>query len=220
VLRFSPTVRDPAQKQRIAMELGIAPTAPIIGFVGRLTRDKGIRELITAFSHLRRNWPNLRLLLIGDLEDDDLVEPIIRQQLETDPGIVHVGWVADTAPYYALMDLLALPTYREGFPYTPLEAQACGVPVVTTTATGAVDSIVDGVTGFHVPVGNWEALAVRIDELLRDPELRSRMGQSGRERIVQEFRHEVVGRALVEEYERLLRSKVGHQIQGNAESAL
>jgi glycosyltransferase involved in cell wall biosynthesis len=110
------------------------------------------------------------------------------------------------------MDILALPSYREGLGYAPLEAQACGIPVVTTTATGAVDSVVEGVTGFHVPVGNWEVLADRIDQLLCDPELRSRMGQRGREWIVREFRHEVVGQALIEEYERLLRARVGYQI--------
>lgn len=219
VQRFSPEVRDSAQKDYLAKSLGISPAAPVIGFVGRLTRDKGIREIITAFSQLRRKWPGLRLLLVGDFEDGDPVPPIIRQQMETDPGIVHVGFVSDTAPYYALMDVFVLPSYREGLGYTSLEAQACGVPVVTTTATGAVDSVVDGVTGFRVPVGNWEALAARIDQLLCDPDLRSRMGQRGRERVVREFRHQVVGQALVEEYERLLRGKVGHHIQGHAESA-
>lgn len=99
------------------------------------------------------------------------------------------------------------------FRYTPLEAQACGVPVVTTTATGAVGSVVDGVTGFHVAVGNWEALAARIDQLLCDPELRSHMGQRGREQVVLEFRHELVGQALLEGYDRLLRGKVGFHIQ-------
>ena len=218
VERFSPEVRDPAQKQYLAKSLGISPAAPVIGFVGRLTRDKGIQELVKAFSQLRQSRSTLRLLLVGDFEDGDPVAPRIRQQIESDPCIIHTGFVSDTAPYYALMDVLVLPSYREGFPYTPLEAEACGVPVVTTTATGAVDSVVDGVTGFHVPVGNWEELAARIDQLLCDPELRSRMGQRGRERVVREFRREVVGQALVEEYERLLPCKVGHHIQGHPES--
>jgi glycosyltransferase involved in cell wall biosynthesis len=219
VQRFSPELGKPAQKEHLAKSLGISRGVPVIGFVGRLTRDKGIRELITAFSQLRRKWPSLRLLLVGDLEDGDPVEPIVRQQMETDPGIIRAGFVADTAPYYALMDVLVLPTYREGLGYTPLEAQACGIPVVTTTATGAVDSVVDGVTGFHVPVGNCEALAARIDQLLSDPELRSRMGQRGRERVVQEFRQEVAGQALIEEYESLLQVRVGHQIRRHSESA-
>jgi glycosyltransferase involved in cell wall biosynthesis len=218
VKRFSPDVIQAAQKEELAQRLGISADAPVIGFVGRLTRDKGIRELLTAFSQLRVKWPALRLLLVGDLEDGDPLEAIVWQQMETDSGIVRVGFVTDTTPYYALMDVLALPTYREGLGYVPLEAQACGIPVVTTSATGAVDSVVDGVTGFQVPVGNCEALADRIDQLLSDPELRSRMGQRGRERVVREFRYEVVGRALIEEYDRLLRARVGRSIRAHSQS--
>ena len=213
VQRFSPEVRDSLTKQHLAESLALLPAAPVIGFVGRLTRDKGIHELFAAFSQLLRKWPDLRLLLVGGFEDGDPVAPNIRRQMESHPGIVRAGWVANTAPYFALMDVFVLPSYREGFPYAPLEAQACGVPVVTTTATGAVDSVVDGETGFLVPAGNWKALAARIDDLLCDPELRSRMGQKGREQVVREFRREVVERALLEEYERLFRSRVGRRIQ-------
>jgi glycosyltransferase involved in cell wall biosynthesis len=213
VERFSPNVIQPAQKEDLAKSLGISADAPVIGFIGRLTRDKGIRELLAAFSQVRVKWPRLRLLLVGDLEDGDPPEAIVRQQMETDPGIVRVGFVTETTPYYALMDVLVLPTYREGLGYVPLEAQACGIPVVTTSATGAIDSVVEGVTGFHVPVGNCEVLADRISQLLSDPELRSQMGQRGRERVIREFRHDVVGRALTEEYDRLLRARVGRRIQ-------
>lgn len=209
VRRFSPEIRDSVTKRQLAQSLAIPPGAPVVGFVGRLTRDKGIPELFTAFSHLRRKWPSLRLLLVGDFEDGDPVAPSIRQQIETDPNVVRAGFVADTAPYFALMDLFVLPSHREGFPLTPLEAQACEVSVVTTTATGAMDSVVDGETGFLVPAGDWEALAARIHELLRDSELRSRMGRKGRERVVREFRREVVERDLLEEYERLFRSRAG-----------
>jgi glycosyltransferase involved in cell wall biosynthesis len=213
VERFSPKVRDSAQEDHLAETLGIPRGAPVVGFVGRFTRDKGIQELIKAFSQLRRSWPTLRLLLVGDFEDGDPVRPHIRQEIESHPCIIRTGFVSDTATYYRLMDLLVLPSYREGFPSAPLEAQACGLPVVTTTATGAIDSIVDGVTGFHVPVGNYQALATRIDQLLRYPELRSRMGQTGREWVVQCFRQEVVGQAWIEEYRRLLRGKGAQHIR-------
>jgi glycosyltransferase involved in cell wall biosynthesis len=216
VERFSPEATQPAQLEDLAKSLGLSAEAPVIGFVGRLTRDKGIQELLTAFSQLRVKWPHLRLLLVGDLEDGDPIEAIVRHQMETDPGIIRVSFVTETTPYYALMDVLVLPTYREGLGYVPLEAQACGIPVVTTSATGAVDSIVEGVTGFHVPVGDYDALADRINQLLSDPELRARMGQRGRERVVREFRRELVGRALIEEYDRLLRARVGNPIQAHS----
>jgi glycosyltransferase involved in cell wall biosynthesis len=207
VVRFSPTVRKSPEKYLLAERLGIPHGVPVIGFVGRFTRDKGIGELIAAFSRLRQHWPGLRLLLVGEFEDGDPVPADIRSKIEVDPNIVHAGVVVDTAPYYGLMDVLVLPTYREGAPYVPLEAQACGVPVVTTTATGAIDSVVDGLTGFLVPVGSADALTARIDELLQDLKLRSRMGQAGRDRVMREFRQEIVSCALVKEYRRLLQSQ-------------
>lgn len=218
VQRFSPMVCDPARKNYMAHTLGIPPDVPIIGFVGRFTHDKGIEELIKAYSQLRRSWPRLHLLLVGCFEEGDPVAPSARQQIETDTHIVVTGFVADVAPFYGLMDVLVLPSHREGFPVAPLEAQACGLPVVTTTATGAVDSVVDAITGFHVPVGDSRALATRIGQLLRDPDFRMRMGRRGRERVVQQFRQEVVGQARIEEYEHLLQIKVGHQLTDYAKS--
>jgi lipopolysaccharide/colanic/teichoic acid biosynthesis glycosyltransferase len=97
-----------------------------------------------------------------------------------------------------------LPTYREGLPGVPLEAAAAAKPVVTTNATGAVDSVVDGVTGFIVPVGDTRALAAALDKLLRNPELRIEMGLAGQERVKREFRHEVVLDRWVSEYKRAL----------------
>lgn len=208
VERFSPGALDPVKKQQLADSLGISLSAPLLGFVGRLTRDKGVRELVKAYSMLREKWPKLCLLLVGDYEDGDPVEPVIRQQIDSDPGIIRAGFVADTVPYYSLMSILVLPTYREGIGYAPLEAQACGVPVVTTTATGAIDAIVNGETGFAVPVANVEFLATRIDQLLGDPELQARMGEKGRDRIVREFRNEIVEHALLEEYEKLIAANV------------
>jgi glycosyltransferase involved in cell wall biosynthesis len=207
VVRFSPDVRKSPEKDRLAERLGIPHGVPVIGFVGRFSRDKGIGELIVAFSLLRQHWPSLRLLLVGEFEDGDPVPAHIRSKIEINPNIIRAGFVFDTAPYYGLMDVLVLPTYREGAPYVPLEAQACGVPVVTTTATGAIDSVVDGLTGFLVPVGSADSLAARIDELLQDLKLRSRMGQAGRDRVMREFRQEVVSCALVEEYCRLLQTQ-------------
>ena len=106
--------------------------------------------------------------------------------------------------------MLALPTYREGFPGVPLEAQASGIPVVTTRATGAVDSIVDGVTGFLVPVGDTDTLTNAIGKLLSDSGLRQRMGKAGRERMERDFHPEFIWGALVRLYHDLVEEKLGH----------
>ena len=156
--RFFPRDPDSSETQTLSRQLRIPAGAPVVGFVGRLVKDKGIRQLVEAFKQLRKTFPELRLLLLGDFEDGDLVEPEIHRFIESTAAVIRTGFVSDTTPYYALMNVLALPTYREGFPQVPLEAQANGVPVVTTTATGAIDSVIDGVTGFSVPVGDSGAL--------------------------------------------------------------
>jgi lipopolysaccharide/colanic/teichoic acid biosynthesis glycosyltransferase/glycosyltransferase involved in cell wall biosynthesis len=207
--RFSPANRDSAETARLRTRLGIPADAPVLGFVGRFVKDKGIRQLVESFQRLRVAYPSLRLLLVGDFEQGDPVEPEVRRYIESEGAIVRPGFVSDTAPYYGLIDVLALPTFREGFPGVPLEAQASGVPVVTTTATGAVDSIVDGVTGFLVPVGAVEALTNALGKLLADPTLRERMGKAGRAHMERDFRPEILWDAVVHLYRDLIEEQSG-----------
>jgi len=207
--RFYPGRRDSADSRALRMSLGIPSGVPVIGFVGRFVRDKGMHNLVEAFGILREHYPDLRLLLVGDFEEGDCVEPEVRRFIESDPAIVRPGFVNDTAPYYALMDVLVLPTFREGFPGVPLEAQASAVPVVTTTATGAVDSVVDGTTGILVPVGDSDTLAKAIARLLADPELRTCMGLAGRERMERDFHPQVVWDALTKLYRQLMSQNIG-----------
>jgi lipopolysaccharide/colanic/teichoic acid biosynthesis glycosyltransferase/glycosyltransferase involved in cell wall biosynthesis len=211
--RFSPAGRQLDDTACLLQRLGIPPDAPVIGFAGRFVKDKGIRELTAAFRLLHEKHPGLRLLLVGDFEQGDPVEPETRLFIESSAAIIRTGFVADAAPYYRLMDVLALPTYREGFPAVPLEAQASGVPVVTTTATGAVDSVVDGVTGFLVPVGDAAALAMALGKLLHDSELRDRMGQAARLRMEHDFSRAAIERAQVRMYQHLLRESTLGQDQ-------
>jgi lipopolysaccharide/colanic/teichoic acid biosynthesis glycosyltransferase/glycosyltransferase involved in cell wall biosynthesis len=209
--RFSAANRNSPEIETLRSKLGIPPGVPVVGFVGRLVKDKGIRELAEAFQQLRAKYPQLHLLLVGDFEPGDPVEPVVRRYIESETAIIRPGFVSDSAPYYLLMDVLALPTYREGFPGAPLEAQASGIPVVTTTATGAVDSIIDGVTGFVVPVGDSNALSESVAKLLAGPELRARMGQAGRERTERDFQPEVIWDALIHLYRQLIEEKLGPQ---------
>jgi glycosyltransferase involved in cell wall biosynthesis len=202
--RFTPRRQGSTETHALRQELGLTGKESVIGFVGRFVKDKGIRELVEAFRELGTTRSNLRLLLVGDFESGDPVEPEVRKYIESASTILRPGFVENTAPYYALMDVFVLPTYREGFPGVPLEAQASGVPVVTTTATGAIESVVDGVTGVLVPVGDSKALAKAIDELLAEPALRQRMGQAGRARTEREFRQDVIWDALIRHYQALL----------------
>jgi len=202
--RFTPKNRATEEVAQLRRNLGLSGNETVIGFVGRFVKDKGIRELVEAFRELGASRPNLRLLLVGDFENGDPVEPGIRHYIESMPTILKPGFVADTAPYYALMDVFVLPTYREGFPGVPLEAQASEVPVVTTDATGAVDSVQHGVTGLIVRLKDAKALTVAIDTLLREPEMRVEMGSAGRKWMERDFRPEVVWRAHANMYREML----------------
>jgi glycosyltransferase involved in cell wall biosynthesis len=186
--QFAPYDTGSFEVEDLRSRLGIPAGAPVVGFVGRFVKDKGVRQLLEAFEQLRWTNPELRLLMVGDFEDGDPVKPELRAYMESTAAIIWPGFIADTAPYFKLMDVFVLPTHREGFGQVSAEAQATGVPVVTTTATGAVDSVIDGVTGIIVPVGDSDALAGAIGKLLGDSALRSAMGRAGREWMERDFR--------------------------------
>lgn len=187
--------------------LSIPPLAPVIGFVGRLTRDKGIVDLHAAFTRLLDEFPDLRLVLIGWPEDGDPVPPAVWQSLERHPQIIRTGAIKDPSLYYGLFDVFVFPSYREGFPNVPMEAAAAGVPVVGYRATGTLDAVQDGVTGTLVPLQDSAALAAATANYLRNPWLRRRHGEAGRSRVLRDFRREDLWQALSDLYAHWLRER-------------
>ena len=169
-------------------QLGISRHVPVVGFVGRLTRDKGVPELIEAFDEVLRKIPSARLLLVGwfDKSEDALSEKL-RQRIESDLRIICTGFVADTAPYYRAMDLMVLPTWREGFPNVVLEAAATGIPVITTLSTGSRDAVVPEVTGLLIPAGYPQAISEAVLQLIDSPNRRLCMGRAAREWVIERF---------------------------------
>ena len=182
----------------------IPPDALVIGFVGRFVRDKGIAELADAWGWLREREPRLRLLLVGSFEDEHPLPARLVARLRADPRVHFVGWQEDPSRFYAAMDVVALPTYREGLPYVPLEAAAMAIPVVATRVPGCVDAVQDGITGTLVAPGDGVALAEALYRYLSDPGLRASHGEAGRRRVLARFRREMVCDALADEYRELL----------------
>lgn len=205
--RFNPARFGEEAKRTLRGALHIPEKATVIGYVGRIVHDKGMQELAEAWTQLRERYPDLYLLLVGDHEPQDPISDTVRRLFSNDPRVILTGWVSDTAPYYALMDVLVLPSYREGFPNTPLEASAMCVPVVATRIPGCVDAVVEGLTGVLVPVRDAQALAEAIDRYICQPDLRIQHGRAGRERVLREFRQEVLWQALYEHYQSLMQEK-------------
>ena len=192
---------------KLREDLGIPAGAPVVGFVGRLTRDKGVAELVRAFAKLCKTFRESRLLLVGDYEDGDPVPAETRREIEANPKIIRTGFIPEAAAYIQLMNVLALPTYREGFPNVILEAHAAGKPVVATRATGVTDAIIDGVNGILVPIGDFEKLAAALARVLNEKYLAEQMARSGRDRALRGFQPNVVWSALLSAYVDLLKEK-------------
>ena len=179
---FSPGPSD------VREQLGIPRDAPVVGFVGRLTRDKGLPELMQAFDLILRAEPSARLLLVGWFDAaEDALGQALKEHILRHPHTYCTGFVRDTAPYYRAMDMMVLPTWREGFPNVVLEAAATGIPVVTTECTGARDSVVPEVTGLLIPPGYPDAICEAVLKLIRDSGLRRRMGHAARAWVLEHY---------------------------------
>ncbi len=202
--RFHPAKGAGPDRAAMRARLGIPATALVVGFVGRLVRDKGIVELSDAWQHVRAQVPAAHLLLVGPFEPQDPVPSATVAALHQDPRVHLAGAADDAAPAYRAMDLVVLPTYREGFPNVPLEAAAMELPVVATRIPGCVDAVQAGVTGTLVPPYDAVALADAIERYLGEPALRRDHGRAGRARVLRDFRPEAIWAALYEEYAHLL----------------
>jgi glycosyltransferase involved in cell wall biosynthesis len=192
----------------------------VIGFLGRIVRDKGLIELAQAWQILRKEYENIHLLIVGQFEPQDPLPAGTEASLKSDPTIHFAGFVDKVVDLYQAMDILVLPTYREGFPVVPLEAAAMELPVVATCIPGCVEAVENGVTGVLVPPYDAMALAGAMRTYINNPDLRIHHGQSGRDRVIRNFQPELIWEATYEEYRRLLQSKnigspwiIDHEVQ-------
>ena len=205
--RFISTAARCQEAQLIRQSMGIPAGAPVLGFVGRLTRDKGVAELLAVFQALSRNQPDLHLLLVGGFEDGDPVSARLRDEIWSNPRVHITGFVNDTAAYYSAFDLLVFPSHREGLPNVPLEAAASGRPTAGFAATGTVDAVLNGQTGTLVSVGDVKGLTDAVQRYLSDPLLLARHGKEAQQRVDTEFRREVIWQSLADLYIGELRAR-------------
>jgi glycosyltransferase involved in cell wall biosynthesis len=198
--RFVPGAEQFEAARDLRASLDIPSESPVIGFVGRIVRDKGVPELVRAWTSVRTLFPEAHLLVAGTFEPQDPVPADVEHVLKSDPRIHLLGHFNSMAEALAAMDVVVLPSFREGFPQVPLEAAAMERPVVATRATGCVDAVLHNVTGTLVKVGDVEELASAIRRYLADPSLRQAHGRAARLRVLRDFRPENLCRALEDQY--------------------
>lgn len=204
VARFQATPEIAAAKEALREQYNIHKEHTILGFVGRLTRDKGVNELVAAFKLLSLENERLRLLIVGDYEDDDPVEESVKWEIDNNPKIIKTGFLPDPVAYYHLMDIFVFLTKREGFGNVSIEAALCGLPVIASDVTGARNTIVDEKTGLLVDPKNLQEIIETIHKLIASDSLRARFGEAGREWASAHFSNEVLWKELDSFYKNCL----------------
>lgn len=201
VERFCSDRVDRVRVDEMKNNLGIEKGDFIIGFTGRLVKDKGIIELVRAYKNLRNEYNNVKLMLVGMLEIRDALPEDVVKTITDDDGIISTGYVefSSIEYYYAMMDVFVLPSYREGFPTSVLEASSMSIPVITTRVTGCCDSIIDGVTGLFVGHDEHELMDALLS-LYKDPSLRGQMGKAGREFVAENFEQSIIWKEIEKLY--------------------
>ena len=203
--RFNPLRFSEAARAQQRADLGIPLDAGVVLFVGRITVDKGVRELLAAFCKLKEAGNTAHLVCVGPFDVERGGRGgISRDEIGNIPDTHVVGYTEMPEAFMVMADILCLPSYREGFGTVVIEAAAMGVPTVGTNIYGLSDAVLHGKTGVLVPVRNAAALAGALAELLEEKELCAAMGRAARVRVESLFTSQMVTGHLIEEYHRLL----------------
>lgn len=207
--RFAPDLRRLRDAMRA--ELGLPPGVPVIGMVGRLVAEKGVREFLAAAEMLAADFPQVHFLLVGERLESDHADPV-------DDALAHAcrrlgarlvlpGMRKDIPDLMGAMDVFCLPSYREGMPRTIIEAMMSGLPVVATDIRGSREEVVAGETGVLVPICDPKALAAAFASLLEAPTEARAMGEAGRRRALQLYDERKVVALQIDTIQRFARQK-------------
>ncbi len=198
---FNPELYSFENNQDLKAKLGIEQNDFVFVFVGRLVKDKGINELIAAFSKLQSQHKNIKLLLVGDYETD--LDPLSSETLDeitSNSAIISTGFEYDVRPYFAISNALVFPTYREGFPNVVMQAGAMNLPCIVTDINGCNEIIIEDKNGIIIPVKDESAIFEAMKSFISDSEKLQEMKENARQLIVSRYEQKIVWKAIFDEY--------------------
>jgi glycosyltransferase involved in cell wall biosynthesis len=201
---FDPNIYKNDAKLDLRNNLEIPDENFVFIFVGRLVKDKGINELINAFTKLLIKFSKISLLLVGPYEEElDPLKPETLNIISSNSNIHCLGYQEDVRPYFAISDALVFPSYREGFPNVVMQAGAMGLPSIVTNINGCNEIISDEINGLIIPVKDMEAIYEAMKKLLLNPNLFAKNADEIRAEIVSKYDRKKFHVALLQEYRRL-----------------
>lgn len=201
---FDPGLFTSEEKRRLRDSLHIAADNFVYVFVGRLVKDKGINELVTAFGELQKTQDGITLLLVGPFEQE--LNPLSQQTLDAlnqNPDILCVGYQKDVRGFLGISDALVFPSYREGFPNVVMQAGAMGLPCIVSDINGCNEIIKENCNGLIIPVKDSKAIQNAMQLLLADSGLFENLKQNARPEISSRYEQHVVWQAILAEYKKL-----------------
>lgn len=194
--------------EQLSASLNIADDDFTFIFIGRLVKDKGIEELVSAFATLSKKYTQLKLLLVGPQEPElDPLSLSCLQEIENNPAIISVGYQNDVRPYLTISKALVFPSYREGFPNVPMQAGCFDLPTIATNINGCNEIIVEGKNGFLIPVKDTEALQRAMERLYLDQNCYQQLAAQARAMIVDRYEQQKVWTLILAEYQEHLKNK-------------
>ncbi len=197
--RFNKKLISSDEIKKIKLRYSIFGDCIVVGYIGRLARDKGLNELIYAWRILQAKYTNIKLFLCGPVDERDPLSLDVLDIVNNDKSIFNIGEIENTPLYYSIFDIFVLPSYREGFPTVVLEASAMSIPIITTKSTGCIDSIIENVTGIFSEI-EPHSLSEAIEFYLENPDIRKEHGSNGRNFVEKNFNQKKIWEILEHEY--------------------
>lgn len=191
-------------RSEIRKKWNVPENAYVYGFVGRINRDKGINELLTAAKELTATQEDSCFMLIGAEEKTETLHAELLAWAKHEPRVIFCGTTNEVPKFMAAMDCYVMPSYREGFGLTVVEAGAMGLPVICTDIPGPTDAIHDGENGLIVEKKDANALARAMQTLYDDRALGKKLGENGRKNVEENYDQQTLFRYILEDRNRLL----------------